>query len=74
MKAQKLIFSIALIFSLIFPSYGHSGRTDSNGGHYNRSTGEYHDHNGSSSIGCVIFAGVVIVIVLANSGGNNKKK
>jgi hypothetical protein len=73
MKAQKLIFSIALIFLLIFSLYGHSGRTDSNGGHYNRSTGEYHDHNGSSGTGWVIFAGVVIVIVLANSGSKKKK-
>lgn len=24
----------------------HPGRTDSNGGHYNRSTGEYHFHHG----------------------------
>lgn len=24
----------------------HSGRTDGNGGHYNRSTGEYHYHHG----------------------------
>jgi len=73
MKAQKLILSIILFLSLTLYSYGHSGRTDSNGGHYNRSTGEYHDHNGSSGTGWVIFAGVVIVIVLANSGGKKKK-
>ena len=27
-------------------SFGHPGRTDSNGGHYNRKTGEYHYHSG----------------------------
>jgi hypothetical protein len=27
----------------------HSGRTDSNGGHYNHSTGEYHYHHGYSA-------------------------
>ena len=27
----------------------HPGRTDSNGGHYNRKTGEYHYHNGGGS-------------------------
>ena len=27
----------------------HSGRTDGNGGHYNRSTGEYHYHHGYSA-------------------------
>lgn len=29
-----------------FTVLSHSGRTDSNGGHYNRSTGEYHYHHG----------------------------
>ena len=27
-------------------SFAHSGRTDGKGGHYNRSTGEYHYHHG----------------------------
>ena len=27
-------------------TFGHSGRTDSQGGHYNRRTGEYHFHHG----------------------------
>ena len=30
---------------LITSSSSHSGRTDANGGHYNRKTGEYHYHN-----------------------------
>jgi len=34
-----LLLSISLIAS------SHSGRTDSSGGHYNRSTGDYHYHN-----------------------------
>ena len=34
------------IFVLYFPvlAYGHPGRTDRDGGHYNRSTGIYHFH------------------------------
>lgn len=28
--------------------FGHGGRTDSQGGHYNRKTGEYHFHNSGS--------------------------
>ena len=32
-----------MICSLVL---AHSGRTDGNGGHYNRSTGEYHYHHG----------------------------
>lgn len=37
-----------LVVSLLIPSIAisHSGRTDSNGGHTNRRTGEYHYHNG----------------------------
>ena len=31
--------------------YAHSGRTDANGGHYNRQTGEYHYHNNGTSSG-----------------------
>lgn len=35
---------VALIISLS----AHSGRTDANGGHYNRKTGGYHYHNGGT--------------------------
>ena len=47
----KRFFLILLLFFLITSSltltvYAHPGRTDSNGGHYNRSTGEYHYHHG----------------------------
>ena len=37
------VFLLALLCPLVF---AHSGRTDGNGGHYNRSTGEYHYHHG----------------------------
>ena len=48
---MKKIISIYIIFFIvIIPfSYAHSGRTDSNGGHYDWSTGEYHYHNDGSS-------------------------
>jgi len=38
----------ALLATLVFAVQlqGHSGRTDSRGGHFNRSTGEYHFHDG----------------------------
>ena len=48
---MKKGFAFALIF-LIFVSVltivssAHSGGTDSNGGHYNSQTGEYHYHHG----------------------------
>lgn len=37
---------IVLILSFSVVSFAHSGRTDSNGGHMNHSTGEYHYHHG----------------------------
>lgn len=48
MRRKSLI--IALLF-LCFSStaLAHPGGTDSNGGHYNRSTGEYHYHHGYSA-------------------------
>lgn len=40
-----------MIAAALFPlcAYAHSGGTDSKGGHYNRSTGEYHYHHGYSA-------------------------
>lgn len=66
----------SLIFSVV--SYAHPGNTDSNGGHYNHSTGEYHYHHGHSAhqhnggrcpydnwwIGIVVILVVVVCIVL----------
>lgn len=50
MKIKRISKIFFLLFVLIFVSfsflYSHGGRTDSNGGHYNRSTGEYHYHHG----------------------------
>lgn len=50
LRAKKLskIFFFFLIITLSFSlsASAHSGRTDGNGGHYNRSTGEYHYHHG----------------------------
>lgn len=43
--AKRSLLLFALVF-LIMPVDAHPGRTDENGGHYNRSTGEYHYHHG----------------------------
>lgn len=43
-RFQWLIPLLAILLCTV--SYAHSGRTDANGGHYNRSTGEYHYHHG----------------------------
>lgn len=48
LKRNILRIIIVLVLLLNFNSIlvkAHSGRTDSSGGHYNRSTGEYHYHN-----------------------------
>lgn len=45
---KTLIFILCLLalISLPLSVIAHSGRTDSNGGHTNHSTGEYHYHHG----------------------------
>ena len=43
---KKLHFILCCILIITTFAYAHSGRTDSKGGHYNRSTGEYHYHHG----------------------------
>ena len=49
---KKLLLILFLTFGFISLVTAHSGRTDSSGGHNNRSTGTYHYHNsGSSSSG-----------------------
>lgn len=44
---KKFILILFTIILSIFPItiYSHSGRTDANGGHWDRSTGTYHYHN-----------------------------
>lgn len=52
---KKIKIFMLLILCTLFISfslttiYAHRGRTDSSGGHYNRSTGEYHYHHGYSA-------------------------
>ena len=43
-RFHGLAVLLILLLSAVF-AYTHSGRTDKNGGHYNRKTGEYHYHN-----------------------------
>ena len=44
MRRYLVLFAFAL--SLFLTAYAHPGRTDSNGGHYDRSDGTYHYHHG----------------------------
>lgn len=41
----KLTVLLVLLFIILPTAYPHSGRTDAQGGHTNKSTGEYHFHN-----------------------------
>lgn len=45
-KLASALFCIILIISLCITAHAHAGRTDSNGGHTDSSTGEYHYHHG----------------------------
>lgn len=40
---KRFIFLLLLLISLM--SFAHPGRTDADGGHYNRKNGTYHYHN-----------------------------
>lgn len=46
---KKIMVSILMIMLLSNISIAHSGKTDSSGGHYDSSTGEYHYHHGYSA-------------------------
>lgn len=48
-KLSFLLLAFILSLSLAVVAFAHSGRTDSSGGHYNHSTGEYHYHHGNSA-------------------------
>jgi hypothetical protein len=41
---KKITLIIALLGFATGSVFAHSGGTDSNGGHYNRKTGQYHQH------------------------------
>ncbi len=43
---KRLLFTMFVVLLLSITVCAHSGGTDSKGGHYNRSTGEYHYHHG----------------------------
>lgn len=46
---KKVTLLLVLTCLLYGSALAHPGRTDSNGGHWNRSTGTYHYHDGNSS-------------------------
>ena len=45
-RLVALLLFFLTFSSLLVPCVAHSGGTDENGGHYDRSTGEYHYHHG----------------------------
>ncbi len=58
----RILASFLLIFFAIPYDFGdaHPGRTDANGGHYNRETGEYHKHGVKDSQPAEIDADLVV--------------
>lgn len=51
-KPEYATLILGIVFILLVPFYAktHSGRTDNSGGHYDRSTGDYHYHGGSAYV------------------------
>lgn len=45
-KCMKIFITVIVCSFFTSYVYAHPGRLDSNGGHYNRKTGEYHYHDG----------------------------
>ena len=45
-KCVVVVLVLILVLMIPLVSLAHSGRTDSDGGHYDRTTGEYHYHHG----------------------------
>lgn len=43
-KLTALFFVLVFTLALAATAFAHPGRTDSNGGHWDRSTGTYHRH------------------------------
>lgn len=48
-KFTSVIFTFIIFYLSLNIAFAHSGRTDYSGGHYDRSTGEYHYHHGYSA-------------------------
>lgn len=46
MKKLKILLIIAIFLLIPLVTFAHKGRTDSSGGHYDTSAGEYHYHHG----------------------------
>ena len=46
---KRLFALVCALLLLSVPGFAHPGRTDGSGGHYDRSTGEYHFHHGYSA-------------------------
>ena len=68
---KRIILGVILILLVSINSFGHSGRTDSNGGHYNRKTGKYHYHGESSFDWVILIIGGLVIYGIAKS--RNKK-
>lgn len=45
-KLIRAFFIAVMVLITPLAAFAHSGRTDGQGGHYNRTTGEYHYHHG----------------------------
>lgn len=82
LSLKKIVFLFAFMSLFSMSTYGHSGRTDKFGGHHNRKTGEYHNHNSGSDnddskavVGGILVVLLVIGIIgMAFKNDDNNKK
>lgn len=74
---KRFIILLVLMCCFCATAHAHSGRTDSNGGHTDHATGDYHYHHGYSAHDHYDIDGDGIVdcpMTFKPSGGNEKEK
>lgn len=57
---KKHLFFLIILLLLVTFSFSHGGRIDSDGGHYNWKTGEYHYHGLKNRKGWLIFGSIIL--------------
>lgn len=72
-KVLAIVMSLLLLSIFTLPSYAHSGRTDSSGGHRNSVTGNYHYHCGGHPAHEHIFGVCPYDIKDSNNSGKNNE-
>ena len=73
MISKLLSLFLLALFAILPTAYSHSGRTDAQGGHTNKKTGEYHLHNRPESKPSILSQSSFAVEVLSVVDGDTLK-